>query len=105
VTERLTYTARQLVAALDSLAPAERRAAEELVARADDVARLSVADIAAAAGTSEATIVRMCKKAGFDGFNDVKLRLHRDLARPVDAGAEVDTGDGARVVVQKVFAA
>lgn len=106
MTERLTYTARQLVAALDSLAPAERRAAEVLVARADDATRLSVADIATEAETSEATIVRMCKKAGFDGFNDVKLRLHRDLARPMDVdGGEVDTGDGARVVVQKVFAA
>lgn len=105
MTERLTYTARQLVAALDSLAPAERRAAEVLVARADDVARLSVADVATAAGTSEATVVRMCKKAGFAGFNDVKLRMHGDLAHPVDAGGEVDTGDGARVVVRKVFAA
>lgn len=105
MSDRLGYTARQLAAALDDLAPAERRAAQVLIDRADDVGELSVTDVATAAGTSEATVVRMCKKAGFGGFNDVKLRLHRDFGTAMDVGGEVDAGDRTRVVVRKVFAA
>lgn len=104
MTKRLPFTLRQLDASMDSLAKAERRAARFLIDQ-PEAGDFSVSDVATGAGTSEATVVRMCKKAGFNGFQDLKMRLLRDLASPrAGDGGEVDPGDSARVVVQKVFA-
>ncbi|MDO4909879.1 MAG: MurR/RpiR family transcriptional regulator [Corynebacterium sp.] len=53
----------------------ERLVADYLLEHLDRVEELSVADIAAGAFTSQATVVRLSKKVGCQGFKDMKMRL------------------------------
>lgn len=49
--------------------------AEALLSRIDDVADLSAAKLAAAAGTSPATVVRTCQSLGYSGLNELRDSL------------------------------
>ncbi|HEY3685117.1 MAG TPA: MurR/RpiR family transcriptional regulator [Streptosporangiaceae bacterium] len=99
-------TLRSLTERMESLAPAEQRVARYILDHPEDSARLTVGGLAAAADSSVATVVRVCKKAGFAGFPDFKMHLVRDLASPLASGYdEVDPDDSRRVVVRKMFAA
>jgi DNA-binding MurR/RpiR family transcriptional regulator len=51
-----------------------------LLERPDTVIYESVSEVADAAGTSTATVVRFAQKLGFKGFHDLKLALAQDLA-------------------------
>lgn len=54
---------------------AEAGIASYLVAYGRDLKRYSTRDLADATYTSAATVVRLCKKLGFSGFNDFKERF------------------------------
>ncbi|MFB9857108.1 MurR/RpiR family transcriptional regulator [Paenarthrobacter aurescens] len=62
-----------------SLVPSEQRVAQFCLDSPESVATMSVADLVAATGTSPATIVRACKRMGFDGFQHLRQVLLRDL--------------------------
>jgi RpiR family transcriptional regulator, carbohydrate utilization regulator len=97
-------TARAVEALMPRLAPAERKVAAYVVQHPEDAIRLSVTEVADRSGASEATVVRLCKKAGFQGFQDLKIRLLRELVPPIRAiHEEVGIDDGVSTVVQKVF--
>ncbi|CUU55352.1 DNA-binding transcriptional regulator, MurR/RpiR family, contains HTH and SIS domains [Parafrankia irregularis] len=64
-------------AALPGLIRSERRVAEVCLAQPDDVVQWSVAELAAAAGVSTATVVRACQHLGFRGFQHMRLELAR----------------------------
>ena len=66
---------------LPSLPPAERRVAEGVLSQPDDVVALSINDLAQRASTSEATVVRFCKRAGFSGYPDLRLALATQVGR------------------------
>ncbi|MFD4254620.1 MurR/RpiR family transcriptional regulator [Amycolatopsis thermoflava] len=93
-------------AALRSLPPSEARAAQVLLARGSDVVRMSVSEIAAAAGTGVGTVVRACQSLGFKGFQDAKIALAQDLAPLVgDRSPEhIDRGDSPAEVLAKLAA-
>jgi DNA-binding MurR/RpiR family transcriptional regulator len=65
---------------LSSLQPAERRVADYVLDHPEDVTLASVNDVAAAAGTSSATVVRLCQSIGLRGFQHLKIALAHDLA-------------------------
>ncbi len=62
-----------------ALAPSEQRVAQLCLDSPETVARMSVADLVAQTGTSPATVVRSCKRLGFDGFQHLRQLLLRDL--------------------------
>jgi RpiR family transcriptional regulator, carbohydrate utilization regulator len=64
---------------LPSLIPSEQRVAAEFVAHPEEVALLSVADIAGRTGVSTATVIRACQNLGFKGFQHLRLMLMRDI--------------------------
>ncbi|AIJ22223.1 MurR/RpiR family transcriptional regulator [Amycolatopsis methanolica] len=79
---------------------AERaRAAQVLLARGSDVVRMSVSEIAAAAGTGVGTVVRTCQSLGFKGVQDAKIALAQNLAPLV-----IDRGDSPADVLAKLAA-
>jgi DNA-binding MurR/RpiR family transcriptional regulator len=83
-------------AALPALIPSERRVAEVCLLRADEVAEWSVAQLAAAAEVSTATVVRACQSIGFRGFQQLRMAFAREagaFARDAAAnGAEPPAG-------------
>ena len=66
---------------LPSLPPAERRVAEGILAQPGDIVFLSIGDLATRASTSEATVVRLCQRAGFAGYPEMRLALATQVGR------------------------
>ncbi|MEV1295024.1 MurR/RpiR family transcriptional regulator [Pseudonocardia sp. NPDC049635] len=59
------------------LGPGEGRVAAVVLARPDDVVEWSTAELASAAGTSTATVIRACQRMGFRGFQHLRLEVAR----------------------------
>jgi RpiR family carbohydrate utilization transcriptional regulator len=67
---------------IDSLTRAERKVAEWVVSHPRQTIDGSVADLAAAAGISEPTVIRFCRSMGLAGFPALKIRLTEALSQP-----------------------
>ena len=78
----------RIAKASDQLTPAERRVAEVVLTRAQLVAFGTVADLADAAGSGAATVVRLAGKLDYDGFTGLQLAVQADLARQLRPAAE-----------------
>lgn len=65
---------------LPSLQPSDARVARLLLEEPDAVVYRSVSEVAEAAETSTATVVRCAQKLGFRGFQDLKLALALERA-------------------------
>jgi DNA-binding MurR/RpiR family transcriptional regulator len=92
-----------------SLRTAEQRVADYVLEHSGEVVHSSVSEVAQASGTSEATVVRLCRALGYRGFPEMKLVLARDLARQEEPGEEggavLTAADGVDVVARRVFEA
>lgn len=111
---------------LPSLQASDARVARVILEEPDAVVYRSVSEVAEAAGSSTATVVRCAQKLGFRGFHDLKLALAREratfaeaartqagqtvdprlasLAQVVDAGAQT-LRDALALVDPEAFAA
>lgn len=79
---------------LPSLSPAEQRVARLVVADPAEAARRTITDLANAAETSEATVIRFCRSVGMDGYPQLRIRLAAEAARRIDPpDARVIGGD------------
>lgn len=87
-----------------SLREAEKRAAEYIFAHPEDVIRLSITELADRSQVSEATIMRMCRKTGFKGFQDLKISIAQDLVAPLQNIHEsIGPEDDIPTLINKVF--
>jgi len=71
-----------------SLTPAERRVAEVVLAQPQLVAFGTVADLAEAAGSGAATVVRLATKLAYDGFTGLQAAVQGALAAQLRPAAE-----------------
>lgn len=95
---------------LPSLSPAEQRVARLVVADPAEAARRTITDLATAAETSEATVIRFCRSVGMDGYPQLRIRLAAEAARrvePPDArvvGGDIPPGaDLAQIIATIAF--
>lgn len=95
---------------LPSLSPAEQRVARLVVADPAEAARRTITDLAAAAETSEATVIRFCRSVGMEGYPQLRIRLAAEAARrvePPDArvmGGDIPPGaDMAQIIATIAF--
>lgn len=84
--------------------PAERRVADWIVAHPRRAARMTLAELAAASGSSEPTVIRFCRRLGLRGFREFAPRLAEALSRPAtyihhDVTADDHPVDAATKVV------
>ncbi|NDL58357.1 MurR/RpiR family transcriptional regulator [Phytoactinopolyspora mesophila] len=101
---------RQHVRALaPTLAPAERRVAEAILSDPSFVVEKTITEVAQACQTSETTVVRFCRTAGFRGYPELRLavatELGRDHARRPDdyaPGTDIGREDTLEELVRKV---
>jgi len=68
-----------LQAGLKKMRPSEAAVARRLLRHLPLVAEKSLRETAAACRTSDATVMRACRAAGFDGFQDLKYYVLREL--------------------------
>jgi DNA-binding MurR/RpiR family transcriptional regulator len=91
----------------DHLTPAERRACDYVLAHPEFVLASRLNEVAKASRSSEATIIRLCRKADLSGYQELRLALaQEDNGRGRDIeGIHEDVGadDSPRTVLDKVF--
>ncbi|MCP9276562.1 MurR/RpiR family transcriptional regulator [Mycolicibacterium arenosum] len=88
------------------LSAGERRIAEVMLARGQELIYNSVSDVAVESGSALSSVVRCCQSLGFKGFQDLKIALSRDGGSPVRAvQGEVGPGDVPPDILKKVIAA
>ena len=85
-----------------SLKKAERKAADYLLSAPEAIHDSGVMDISAKAGCSEATVVRLAQRLGYEGFPE----LRKDFAQPETEVPyrDIGLGDKPETVLRKVFA-
>ncbi|MDY7028654.1 MAG: MurR/RpiR family transcriptional regulator [Spirochaetota bacterium] len=91
-------------AVYSSLKTAEKAAMDYLLQAPNDLIDKTIAEVASAAGCSEATIVRLSKRLGYDGFPELKndFQEHRDKDS-VTVYANVTDKDNIEEIFNKVF--
>ncbi len=95
---------REIDQALPTLSRAERAVAQWILKHPRQATDATIADVAAAAGTSEPTVVRFCRSVGIDGFRDLKLRLAAAVSRPGSyVHKDVNADDSVEEAVTKVL--
>ena len=83
---------------------AEQRVADYILEHTNEIIRLSITDLAEKSQTSEATVVRMCRKLGYRGFQDLKITLALELVPPLDnIHLELNPADDCDAIIAKVF--
>ncbi len=87
-----------------SLRNAEEQVANYILLHHGEIINLPITELSERAGVSEATVVRMCQKLGYKGFQELKIALALELVRPVQTiHEEVGEEDDVAQVVEKVF--
>jgi DNA-binding MurR/RpiR family transcriptional regulator len=87
-----------------SLGPVGQRIAEFIVKNAHQVVHMSVSEVAEQTGSSEGSIVGLCKTLGATGFQQVKIALAQEIVRPVQMIHEdLEPGDPVDVAIRKIF--
>ncbi|MES3011588.1 MAG: SIS domain-containing protein [Pseudomonadota bacterium] len=100
----------RIKASLTSLAPAEQRVGEVVLADPRAFARLPISELAARASVSKPTVVRFCRSMGYDGLSDFKLKLAGSVSEGVpfihrSVDADDKTGDVLVKVIDNTVAA
>lgn len=67
-------------ALLASLPPGDKKVAQVILDEPEEVIHMTVVELAGRAGTAESTTIRCCRKLGYSGFQDLKIRLARELS-------------------------
>ena len=95
----------RLRAVRPTLSPAEDRVAERVLADARGAAALTISELAAAASTSETTVLRFCKRLGLPGYPQLRLALAEESAQPRTAAApktDISAEDSIDDVIRKI---
>lgn len=72
---------------------AEKKVADFVLDNANEVLEMNIAEMAEQSGTSDATIIRMCKRIGFSGFYQMKINLAMELS--AEQPEQTDVNDDA----------
>jgi RpiR family carbohydrate utilization transcriptional regulator len=100
----------RIKACLPSLAPAEQRVGQLVLADPRAFAQLPVTALADRAHVSKPTVVRFCRSVGYDGLSDFKLKLAGSVSEGVpfihrSVDADDKTSDIAVKVIDNTVAA
>lgn len=96
----------RLINGKQSFRYSEEKAADYILAHSRQVINLPITELAERIGVSEATIVRMCKKIGYHGFQELKINLAMETVKPIQAvHEEISEDDDMQAVMKKMVAA
>lgn len=90
----------------ESLTPAEKKVAEFVLAYPEDVPRYSVKKLATKSKTSDASVVRLCKTLGFDGYRQFVVSISAEMASRVQEGSreytDIQPGDDLDTIIKNI---
>ena len=86
-----------ICASYDQFFEAEKKIADCIKSRKEDVVDMTVAELAAASGTSDATVSRFCRRCGFKSFQNLKMALARGVLeerqKAIQVSNDIDRAD------------
>ncbi|WP_303147506.1 MurR/RpiR family transcriptional regulator [uncultured Cloacibacillus sp.] len=89
---------------LESLSKMERKTAECMAENQDKLIYASITELAELAGTSEATVTRVCTKLGYSGFQALKVSVARELVSQQEKIHEDLKADSSpEMIIDKIF--
>lgn len=89
---------------IPTLTSAEGRIADYILENSEQIIHLSITELAELAQTAEATIFRLCKRLGYDGYQAFKIALASDLVKPLqNIHQEITPEDSSLTIAAKVF--
>lgn len=96
-------------AELRSLPPAERRVADHILRDPATASLITISELADATRSSPATIVRLARRIGFDGYREFRIALATEVGRASGreaplTGVEIRPTDDLHALVTKVAA-
>jgi len=108
VTQQVSTSKRGCLARLKgvyrSLNPAEKKVSDYILAYPEEVIGLSITEVAENSQTSEATVVRVSQLVGYQGFQELKIMLAKDLGSFfAEIPEEIKRGDSMSEVTAKVL--
>jgi DNA-binding MurR/RpiR family transcriptional regulator len=104
--DRLGAVLPRLRVLLPSLAAADRRIADVVLANPETVIFLSISELAELTETAKSTIVRFCQQLGLRGFHELKLRLAQETATVAQhVGDDITETDSPGEILSKVVRA
>lgn len=80
----------------DTFFEAEKKIADYILEHKNEIIDMTVAELASASGTSDATVSRFCRRCGFNGFHHLKITLAKEVAEERGNSVEV-SNDISRV--------
>ena len=86
------------------LSKSELLVCDYILAHPDEVIHLSVSELAAKSGVSDATVIRASQKIGSSSYQDLKISIAKDIVTPLQGvNEEINADDPAGKVTEKVF--
>lgn len=90
----------------ENLTPAEKKVAEYVLSFPEEVPQYSIKELASKSKTSDASVVRLCKTLGYDGYRQFIVSISAELASRVqDNGEEytdIQPGDDLNTIIKNV---
>lgn len=76
---------------------AEKKVADFILENPETAVNANVSELANYSGVSDATVIRLCKHLGYEGYYQLKLCLSRDLGRMQISDIDMENGNGDQV--------
>ncbi len=87
-----------------TLSPSEKKVADFILANHQKVMPMTLAELAAHSGVSDATVVRFCRALGFHSYLELKIALMRSLLDSPDLIFDhIEKDDSPLTIMRKVF--
>ena len=88
------------------ITPSERKVASFILEHPRQLVGLSVAQLAQQSGGSQAAVIRLCKSAGFKGYQELMLKVAGDLYEepPLSSYQEIHPADSIQHLIEQVSA-
>ncbi|PRR76938.1 putative HTH-type transcriptional regulator YbbH [Clostridium liquoris] len=93
---------------LQELSRSEKKIGKFILENPEKISDLSIGELAQMSGSSEATVVRLCKLLGFNGYKDFKISITKDMAHINKDGnmeeqyTDVEPGDPLESIIQNI---
>ena len=95
-------------AKLEKLPESERKIAQFILKERKNVIYWNLSELAKHAGSSQSAVIRLCKKLGIPGFQDLKIMLARDVFgskdERVSPAVDLEVEKNTRSIVKNVIA-
>ena len=87
-----------------TLRASEKRIADYILSRPDEIIYLSITSLANECHTSETSVIRLCKAMGYKGYQDFKINIAKSIIEPSKQIHEAVTNqDSTADIIKKVM--